>query len=145
MRIGELARQVGLRTSALRYYESLGILAPEGRVSGSRRYGRDALNTLKLLLAAQQAGFTLAEARTLLSLLTDRMRGTERWREMAETKLQELDASIARLQGARAALVEAIDCACAGSAESCMLVARAQPSSERRRRVPTPPARREPR
>jgi MerR family transcriptional regulator, redox-sensitive transcriptional activator SoxR len=145
MRIGELARQVGLRTSALRYYESLGILAPEARISGSRRYGREALNTLKLLLAAQQAGFTLAEARTLLSLLTDRKRGTKRWREMAATKLRELDTTIERLQGARSALADAIDCACAGSAESCMLVARTPPSSERRKRVSPPPARREPR
>jgi MerR family redox-sensitive transcriptional activator SoxR len=124
MRIGELASQVGLRTSALRYYESLGILGPVRRVSGRRDYGPDALNTLRLLLAAQRAGFTLAEARSLLGFLADRQRSPERWRDMARGKLEQLDASIERLQAARLTLADALGCTCAGEADACRLVTR---------------------
>lgn len=133
MRIGELAARVGLRTSALRYYESKGLLAPAGRISGRRVYDRQSLNTLRLLLATQHAGFTLAEARTVLSLLPERGRGSKRWQEMARGKLEELDASIEQLQGARGSLAVAIDCACAGDADACDLVARVEPRGGVRR------------
>ncbi len=36
--IGEVARQVGLRTSAIRYYESVRLLPEAERISGRRRY-----------------------------------------------------------------------------------------------------------
>ena len=124
MRIGELARSVGLRTSAIRYYESLGVLEPARRVSGRREYDGGAVNRLRLLQAAQHAGFTLAETRVLLPILANDGRSGKRWREIAQRKLQELDASIEQLKSARKVLADAIDCACAGSADSCTLVAR---------------------
>lgn len=123
MRIGELARQVGLRTSAIRYYEELGVLAPPARVSGRREYGLEAVGALRLVLAAQQAGFTLGEVRTLLSILTSQQGASGRWPELARAKLEELDEGIERLRAARAVLVDAIDCACAGEADACKLVA----------------------
>jgi MerR family redox-sensitive transcriptional activator SoxR len=122
VRIGELARRVGLRPSALRYYEGRGVLAPPRRVSGRREYGADAVNSLKLLLAAQDAGFTLAEARSLLGLLGDARHGAERWREMARRKLGELESTMERLEEARRALAGALDCPCAGDADRCTLV-----------------------
>ena len=36
--ISELARQLGLQLSAIRYYERMGILLPGQRISGQRRY-----------------------------------------------------------------------------------------------------------
>lgn len=47
MSIGELARRANVRASAIRYYESLGLLAPPARVAGGREYGDDALDALK--------------------------------------------------------------------------------------------------
>ncbi|HLU10628.1 MAG TPA: MerR family transcriptional regulator [Oceanobacillus sp.] len=41
--IGEMANMIGVQTSTLRYYESIGILPPPRRVSGRRRYSRDVL------------------------------------------------------------------------------------------------------
>jgi MerR family redox-sensitive transcriptional activator SoxR len=135
MLIGELARLVGLRTSAIRHYESIGVLKPAARVAGRRRYGGDAVNTLRLLQATQQAGFTLAEARQLLPILADNRVPSKKWRDLFETKLHELDASIERLQTAREALVAAFDCACAGSAEDCKLVAATAPSRPKSERA----------
>lgn len=66
--IGELAKQVGLRTSALRYYEQEGLLLPADRTdAGYRLYTPDSLDTIHLIRRAQRLGFSLAEIRTLLS------------------------------------------------------------------------------
>ena len=63
--ISEVARQVGLKSSAIRYYEQLGILPPAERVSGQRRYDRTVLYRLAVVQRARQAGFSLDEIRTL--------------------------------------------------------------------------------
>ncbi len=66
--IGELARQVGLRTSALRYYEAEGLLEPAGRTeAGYRLYAPESAATVRLIQRAQRLGFSLAEIRTLLT------------------------------------------------------------------------------
>ena len=65
--IGELAKQTGLRTSALRYYEQEGLLSPADRTeAGYRLYAPDSLDTVRLIQRAQRLGFSLAEIRTLL-------------------------------------------------------------------------------
>ncbi|HEY1408877.1 MAG TPA: MerR family transcriptional regulator [Promineifilum sp.] len=65
--IGALARQVGLRTSALRYYEAEGLLTPAGRTeAGYRLYDPSDVDTLRLIQRAQRLGFSLSEIRTLL-------------------------------------------------------------------------------
>ena len=65
--IGELARRVGMRTSALRYYESVGLLPAPRRVSGQRRYDPSTVQLIAVLQTAQQAGFTIAEMQTLVN------------------------------------------------------------------------------
>jgi MerR family copper efflux transcriptional regulator len=102
----------------------VGLLPPPRRVSGRREYDADASNTLRLVLAAQQAGFTLTETRALLDLLSDSRRASRRWHEMAIAKLEQLDQKIEDLHAARATLLDALDCACAGRAEACTLVTR---------------------
>src|SRR5205814_4156365 len=42
--IGEVAARVGIRTSALRYYEAQGLISPDARVGGRRRYRADAVD-----------------------------------------------------------------------------------------------------
>ncbi|MCA9935064.1 MAG: MerR family transcriptional regulator [Ardenticatenaceae bacterium] len=65
--IGELAKRVGMRSSALRYYEQEGLLTPDGRSpSGYRLYNPTAEQRLRLIHRAQRLGFSLADIRTLL-------------------------------------------------------------------------------
>lgn len=65
--IGELARETGLRTSALRYYEQEGLLLPVGRTeAGYRLYAPHSVDTVRLIQRAQRLGFSLADIRTLL-------------------------------------------------------------------------------
>lgn len=70
--IGELARQAGLRPSALRYYEAEGLIEPSGRTeAGYRLYDPAAAGTLLLIQRAQRLGFSLAEIRALLHAWRD--------------------------------------------------------------------------
>ncbi len=122
MRIGELAAQAKLRTSAVRYYESVGLIPAPARVSGRRDYGDEALDRLRLIAALQLAGFSLGEIRSLISLLGSGGGSTARWRKAASSKLEELDAKMARLRKARRALERAIDCGCQGKMADCTIV-----------------------
>jgi DNA-binding transcriptional MerR regulator len=65
--IGQLAKRIGLRTSALRYYEEQGLLSPVDRTeAGYRLYNAEAEQTLRFIQRAQRLGFSLADIRTLL-------------------------------------------------------------------------------
>ena len=90
--ISEAARRVGLRPSAVRYYEKLGILPPAQRKSGQRRYDETALYRLAVVQRARQIGFTLDEIRELFFGFRDGTRPGQRWAEMSRRKLVELEA-----------------------------------------------------
>ncbi|WP_406197062.1 MerR family transcriptional regulator [Kitasatospora sp. NBC_01560] len=109
--IGELARQAGLRPSALRYYESLGLLPTAHRAGGRRLWPAATLRRLALIRMAQRAGFTLAEIRGLLADEADRG-ATRQWRALAERKLPELDLVIRQTQQLRAAVAACLACGC---------------------------------
>ena len=120
MRIGELARRSGLASSAVRYYEQLGLLAePERTDSGYRSYADDTLDRLTFIRSAQAIGLTLAEVGQVLGVrdageapcrvvteLIDRRHAEVRAR-IAE--LQALERELARLRK-RAARLQARDC-----------------------------------
>src|SRR6516164_462265 len=103
--ISEVAIQVGLRTSAIRYYEEIGILPRAQRVSGQRRYDDTVLYRLAVLQRAQQAGFTLDEIRQLFFKFA-----YERWNKIAERKLAELDAKIEQIESMRSLLKKLKTC-----------------------------------
>lgn len=91
MSISEVARQVGLRPSAVRYYEQLGVLLPPPRISGQRRYDVAALQRLAVVQRARQAGFTLGEIRQLFFGFRPTARPSARWKELSRRKLAELE------------------------------------------------------
>ena len=110
--IGQLAQRFGLNTSAIRYYERVGVLPEPARESGQRRYGADAIRRLEVLEVAKRAGFTLDEARLLLQRTDAGSPAFEAVRELAARKLPELDALIARAQAMRTWMLTASDCSC---------------------------------
>lgn len=111
--IGQLAQRFGLKTSAIRYYERTGVLPEPERVSGQRRYGPAAVKRLEVLEVAKRAGFTLDEARVLLEGADADTPASTALRELAERKLPEVDALIARATAMRAWLQTASGCSCA--------------------------------
>jgi MerR family transcriptional regulator, redox-sensitive transcriptional activator SoxR len=111
--IGQLAEQFGLKTSAIRYYERVGVLPEPAREHGHRRYGADAVRRLEVLEVAKRAGFTLDEARLLLRRTDAGTPAFESLRELAARKLPDVEALIQRAQEMRVWLLTATDCSCA--------------------------------
>jgi DNA-binding transcriptional MerR regulator len=105
--IGEVGRRTGLATSALRYYERVGLLAPDGRANGRRYYGRASVERIGLIRLCQDAGFTLAEIRAFIA---SGSRRDPTWTRLMETKLRELEASIAHASRAKALIEHALAC-----------------------------------
>jgi MerR family redox-sensitive transcriptional activator SoxR len=89
--ISEVARQVGLRPSAIRYYEQIGLLPPAERTGKQRRYDTTVLYRLAIILRARQLGFTLDEIRQLFFGFGNAARASERWQKLSKLKLAELD------------------------------------------------------
>jgi MerR family redox-sensitive transcriptional activator SoxR len=110
--IGEVARRAGIRSSALRYYESIGLLPAPQRVNGRRRYDSSVLHMLGVIHLAQQAGFTMAEIQTLFYGFAPETPPMERWRPLAEHKLGEVRALIARAQQMQRILESLLSCGC---------------------------------
>jgi DNA-binding transcriptional MerR regulator len=112
MTIGEVARQAGLRASAIRYYEKAGLLPRPGRISGRRRYDDGILELLAVLEHAKACGFTLAETRQLFGGLRNERPVSERWRNLACEKIAELDALASRIAAMRGLLERIQRCRC---------------------------------
>ena len=124
--IGDVAADSGLRPSALRYYEEAGLISPAGRRGGRRIYRPDVLSRLALVALAQEVGFTVREIATLLG---GHVNDKERWREMAERKLGEIDLQMERLQAMKRLLRAAAACECSG-VDACEVI---EEAAERRR------------
>jgi MerR family transcriptional regulator, redox-sensitive transcriptional activator SoxR len=110
--IGELAEKAGIATSAIRYYESIGLLPEPYRVSGQRRYGEETLKRLEFIAAAQRAGFTLRE----ITELSDGFDVSA----LAKRKLPEVQAELRLARERKKWLEAAATCDCA-SPDECTL------------------------
>ena len=104
--IGEVARRVGIRASAIRYYESVEVLPAPQRINGRRRYDARVFDRLAVIQMAQQAGFTVAELQTLFNGFTTETTASARWEVLARQKLVEVDALMRRVQAMRGILEE---------------------------------------
>jgi MerR family transcriptional regulator, redox-sensitive transcriptional activator SoxR len=110
--IGEVAARAGINTSHIRYYERVGVLPKPERASGQRRYDEEVLNRLAIVDVAQRAGLTLGEIRDLTGPDNRGGPAGDRIRELAERKLPDLEALIARAEAVKAWLELARSCDC---------------------------------
>jgi MerR family redox-sensitive transcriptional activator SoxR len=121
--IGQVAAAAKVRASAIRYYESEGLLPTPHRESGRRVYDPAILDCLALIGLASQCGFSLAEIRTLLHGFATGTAPATRWRFLAKTKLAELNERMARISRMKQALTAICSCKCS-SIEECGIRAR---------------------
>src|SRR6266542_3325000 len=97
--IGNVARCVGVRPSAIRYYETQGILRPAARgANGYRIYSDDAVRLLLFVRRAQALGITLKEIKPLLNLASQGQRPCSHVKQLARNHLREIDEKIGALQ-----------------------------------------------
>jgi MerR family redox-sensitive transcriptional activator SoxR len=134
--IGEVARQTGLSSSALRFYEKAGLLSAPFRSSKRRQYDQRIVGRIRIILLARDCGFTLSEIRIFLNGFPAGTAPAARWRAMAKQKLAELDALALRVAQMKRILEASFRCECQ-QLEDCerWVAARKNPDSGR------PPAR----
>lgn len=110
--ISEVARTFGLRPSAIRYYEQVGILPEALRTSGQRRYDGSVLRRLAVIQRAQHTGFTLDEIKELFFGFEPGTPPSKRWQEMSQRKLAELEALVDQIKTMQRLLERIQNCRC---------------------------------
>ncbi|MHA6263365.1 redox-sensitive transcriptional activator SoxR [Arenibacterium sp. CAU 1754] len=111
--IGALAKRTGLAVSAIRYYESQGLLEPWRNAGGQRRFQRADIRRLSFVMVAQQFGFSLPRIRALLDRLPGGRTPTPQdWARISEEFRSHLDQRIATLEKLRDNLDGCIGCGC---------------------------------
>ena len=119
--VGELAQRAGVATSALRFYETHGLISSERNSSGHRRYRADALRRVAFIRVAQRIGLSLDEiSRALASLPSQRTPTRDDWSELSSRWLPRIDERIAELELLRDRLDGCIGCGCL-SLDTCAL------------------------
>ena len=113
MSISDFAQRSGVNASALRFYESLGLIESVRSSGGRRRYHRSGLRRIAYIVFAQRVGFTLEEIAAQLARLPTRHVPTGGdWQKMSRIWQQRLDERIDELQRLRDSLNQCIGCGC---------------------------------
>ncbi len=132
MTIGELARRSGVRASAIRYYEALGVLPSPPRSSGQRRYDETALQRLAIIRFAKHVGFSLPDIRQLLAGVSTRP-PPERWRRMAHERLEAVEAALDHARAIKRLLLGTLSQTCPKLVERGSMIAERSPVAGLRR------------
>jgi MerR family redox-sensitive transcriptional activator SoxR len=119
--ITELAARSGVAASALRYYESLGLIAAARTKGNQRRYRRSVLRRVAVIRVAQSMGVSLAHVHAAFATLPDRRDPTPHdWERLSRAWREELSGHIVTLTKLRDQLSSCIGCGCL-SLERCGL------------------------
>ncbi|MGD2133857.1 MAG: redox-sensitive transcriptional activator SoxR [Maricaulaceae bacterium] len=133
--IGQLASRTGLSVSAIRFYETKGLVAPGRNAGGQRRFPRSDIRRLSFVLIAQQLGFSIEEIRTQLNRLPKERTPTQKdWTAISHAFRSKLDEQIATLERTRDLLDGCIGCGCL-SLKKCALY---NPNDRVQRKGPGP-------
>jgi Hg(II)-responsive transcriptional regulator len=121
MRIGQLARSVGVHVETIRYYQRIGLIElpekPYGRV---RSYSEEDLQRLRFIRRAQGLGFSLEDIRALLELSTS---DCQQVQKLAVEKLNLVKAKLRQLRNIESALTRTIEqCSKRKAAEACPII-----------------------
>ena len=112
MKIGEIARRARVRPSAIRFYESVGVLPPASRRNGQRHFAAEAELQLGVIEFARKAGSTIAEIKLLFHGFKEGAPASARWRRLARKKYREMDLLITRLKDMQKLLKKSMRCQC---------------------------------
>ena len=118
--IGQVAERAGVRTSHIRFYERVGVLPEPERVAGQRRYREDVLHRLSIVDVAQRAGLSLEEIAPVTGPDNRSDHAGRHIRALADEKLPQIDALIARAHAVKEWLRVAQSCDCT-SVDVCAL------------------------
>jgi DNA-binding transcriptional MerR regulator len=110
LRVGELAKEAGVASDTVRYYERAGLLPPPRRTAGGyRAYDRVALDRLRFIQGCQRLGLRLRDIADLLAIRDTGTCPCEPAEELLRRRLAEVDAEMARLSALRAEMAAMVD------------------------------------
>lgn len=120
--VGELAKRSGVAASALRFYETRGLISSRRNKGGQRRYERAMLRRVAVIRAAQAVGLSLDEIRSALDALpSGRTPNARDWERLSRGWRRKLDTRISELERLRDRLTGCIGCGCLSLA-TCRLL-----------------------
>ena len=120
--IGEVAARSGVAASALRFYETQGLINSRRTAGKQRRYERAILRRIAFIQAGRAAGIPLEQIRVALSTLpANRTPTRANWERLSRSWRDDLDRRIATLQALRTRLTTCIGCGCL-SIDACTLL-----------------------
>lgn len=122
--IGTLAKRTGLAVSAIRFYESKGLIQSQRTSGNQRRFLRSDIRRLSFILIAQRLGLGLPEIEQALATLPQgRTPTVADWQRISRGLRSQIDAKIQLLTRTRNSLDECIGCGCM-SLQRCQLTNR---------------------
>lgn len=111
--VGQVADRTGLSVSAIRFYETQGLVTPSRNQGGQRRFRRSDIRRLSFILIAQQLGFPLAEIRERMAGLPEGRTPTKKdWAKISRAFRSALQARIDLITNMRDRLDGCIGCGC---------------------------------
>ncbi|ONI84421.1 redox-sensitive transcriptional activator SoxR [Actinosynnema sp. ALI-1.44] len=111
--VGEVARRSGFAPSALRYYDSLGLITSTRTAGSQRRYERGVLRRLAFIRAARNVGLTLEEISAALATLPQGRTPTKAdWAKLSRGWRERINEQIEALESLRDKLDSCIGCGC---------------------------------
>jgi MerR family redox-sensitive transcriptional activator SoxR len=120
--IGDLSRRSGVAVSALRYYETLGLIAAQRTAGNQRRYPRHMLRRVSLVAVAKRLGIPLADVQdALASVPLDRTPSQAEWQKASRVWKLTLERRRRALERLERELTGCIGCGCL-SMNSCALL-----------------------
>ena len=120
--IGDVVGRSGVSASALRFYETEGLIASDRTTGNQRRYERPVLRRIAVIQAGKAAGIPLADIRAAIATLPAGRTPTRRdWERLSRRWREDLDFRIATLEGLRDRLTTCIGCGCL-SIDRCQLL-----------------------
>ncbi len=124
MNIGEAARRAGVSAKSIRYYESVGLIAPADRRGNNYRdYGEREVAELRFVNRARSLGFSVKEVGDLLALWRDKQRGSAQVADLARRHIAEIERKVAELESMRATLNQLLAACPADGRPDCPILA----------------------
>ena len=138
-RIGQLAKQVGVPVSTVRYYERRGLLKADGRTEGNyRQYGEPALERLRFIRSAQAIGFTLDDVAVLLGLRDGSADACAEVQRLVEARITDVEQRLKEIRHVRRFLRAALKaCQTSASPEECAILMKLSSDRPRKKRKVT--------
>jgi MerR family transcriptional regulator, redox-sensitive transcriptional activator SoxR len=110
--ISDVAEQAGVKPSAIRYYESIGLLPAPPRKAGRRQYDESILTRLQIIDIAKSFDFTLDEIKLFFEGVSEQSPPSDIWKAFATTKMNEIKEQIIRAQQLHFILKTGLSCKC---------------------------------